>query len=82
MCHQSVGLIQAALEVAGVATVGVSLCQEITQRTRSPRSLYVPFPFGYPLGKPLDPELQREIVMQALELLEAPGPPPVEADYS
>jgi len=77
MCHQSVGLIQGALEAAGIATVGVSVCREITEKVAPPRTLLAPFPFGYPLGRPRDAALQRSVILAALSLLEAPGPPPV-----
>jgi len=79
MCHQSVGLIQAALERAGVSTVSVSTCEEITSRVGPPRWLRSPFPFGFPLGRAHDPALQRQVILEALALLDAPGPPPVTA---
>ena len=77
MCHQSVGLIQGALEEAGMATVGVSMARELTEKVRPPRTLEVPYPFGYPLGAPGDTPLQSAIIRQALALLHDPGPPPV-----
>ena len=77
MCHQSVGLIQGALEEAGMATVGVSMTRELTEKVRPPRTLEVPYPFGYPLGAPGDAPLQSAIIRQALALLDDLGPPPV-----
>ena len=77
MCHQSVGLIQGALEDVGIATVSVSVCPEITEKVAPPRALYVPYAFGYPLGRPKDPGLQRRIILKALSLFDAKGPPPV-----
>lgn len=70
MCNQAVGLIQGSLEEAGIATVALSLLPEVTKKVRPPRALFVPFRFGYPLGKPHDRDLQREIVLAALRLLE------------
>lgn len=64
-----------------MATVGVSLCREITEKIGPPRTLQVPFAFGYPLGAPRDPELQGRILRAALRLLEETGPPPVTAEY-
>jgi hypothetical protein len=69
MCVQAVGLIQAAIELAGIATVSISLLREITEIIRSPRSLFVPYPLGYPLGRPNDPSLQHRIIASALSLL-------------
>lgn len=70
MCNQSVGLIAGAIERAGIPTVSLSLLLMVTKKVRPPRSLYVPFQFGYPLGKPNDAELQRQIIRAALNLLE------------
>ena len=70
MCNQSVGLIASVVEKAGIPTVGLSLLLIATKKVRPPRSLYVPFPFGYPLGKPNDSKLQHQIVRAALDLLE------------
>ncbi len=69
------------MEAAGIATVGVSLCEEITSKVRPPRTLYVPFPFGYPLGEADDAALQTRIVAEALSLLEAKGSPPVSREW-
>jgi hypothetical protein len=70
MCHQSVGLIQRALEYAGITTVSLSLLREITEKIRPPRALFVPFPLGYPLGRPHDAGLQTRIMRAAFALLE------------
>ena len=70
MCNQTVGLIQGALEEAGIASVALSLLPEVTKKVRPPRTLFVPYPFGYPLGKPHDRTLQRQIILEALRLLE------------
>ena len=69
MCNQSVGLIQRAIEYAGITTVSISLLREITQKIRPPRALYVAFPLGYPLGEPDNPELQTRVMRAAFALL-------------
>ena len=69
MCHQSVGLIQRAIEQQGIATVSLSLLREITEKVRPPRALFVPYPLGYPLGTPNDPALQTRIILAAFALL-------------
>ncbi len=68
MCHQTVGLVGGELERRGVVTVSVSLLPEITARVRPPRALEVPYPLGYPLGRPDEPELQRRILLAMLRL--------------
>ena len=78
MCHQSVGLIQRALEAAGIATVSISLLREITEKVRPPRALFVPFPLGYPLGRPHDADLQTRIMRAAFALLERVDAPVLE----
>ena len=69
MCHQSVGLIQRAIEYAGICTVSISLLREITEKVQPPRALFVPAPLGYPLGEPDNPELQTRILLSASSLL-------------
>jgi D-proline reductase (dithiol) PrdB len=69
MCNQSVGLIQRQIEYAGITTVSISLLREITEKTRPPRALFVPFPLGYPLGEPNNTDLQTRIMRAAFALL-------------
>lgn len=69
MCHQSVGLIQRAIEYAGIATVSISLLREITEKIQPPRALYVPFSLGYPLGEPNNTDLQTRVIQAAFALL-------------
>jgi len=38
-------------------------------------------PFGYPLGAPDDPELQRDIILAALALLSKPVNEPLIVNY-
>ncbi len=82
MCHQSVGLIAGVLEKAGIPTVSLSLLRRVTEKVRPPRALCVPFPFGYPLGKPSDAKLQHQIIHAALGLLESPEELPILRDFA
>ena len=77
MCNQSVGLIQRAVEEAGISTVSITLAEGMTQKIKPPRALAVPYPFGHPLGEPNNPELQHAIIAEALALLEDKTPPPI-----
>lgn len=63
------GLIASVLEKRGIPTICVTLLKEVTEKVRPPRSLFVPFPLGYPLGEPHNPGLQKRILMDALSLL-------------
>ncbi len=64
------GLIAAELERRGIATVTLQLLKEVAVRVRPPRALWVPFPHGYPLGRPGDPPGQHAVIEAALRLLE------------
>ena len=63
-----------------VATTGVSLIREHAQGMKPPRSLFVPFPLGRPLGSPDQPDFQRDVLHTALQLLET-ATETVLADY-
>lgn len=78
MCVQAVGLIQAAIESKAISTVSISLLREVTIQIRPPRALFVPFPMGYPLGAPNDPQLQHRIISAALRLLPRADVPLIE----
>ena len=81
MCNQSVGLIASVIEKVGIPTAGLSLLREVAERVRPPRTLFVPFAFGYPLGEPNRLVLQHAILGEALKLLEAPDPLPILRDF-
>lgn len=70
MCNQTVGLVQAALERERITTVSLSLLREVATLIKPPRTLFVPFPMGFPLGEPNNPELQQRVIAAALALLE------------
>ena len=81
MCNQSVGLIQSVIEKQGIPTVSITLLREVTKKVRPPRSLFVDQPLGYPLGRPNDAEMQREILVATLRLLELDQPLPILEEY-
>lgn len=81
MCSQAVSLAAAEMERRGIATAALQLLRESAERVRPPRALLVPFPFGYPLEAPADPERQRAVLEALLDVLERPGPPPVLEEY-
>lgn len=54
----------------------VTSARSITESVNPPRAVFVDFPLGHTTGKPHDPQLQRDIVTQALSALvtvEEPG---------
>jgi len=81
MCNQTVSLVAAEVERAGIPTTVIVFLHEAVQKLRPPRALWVPFDHGYPLGEPNNPELQKSVLRQTFALLDEPGPPPVLKDY-
>src|SRR5260370_35098168 len=51
------------------------MVREHTEKTKPPRALFVPFPFGHALGRPDDPHLQHRVLRAALALLTEPAGP-------
>ena len=80
MCVQTVGLIQAEIERNGIPTVSISLLKEVISVIKPPRSLFVPFKMGYPLGLPNNADLQLKVITQALSLLKKNNTP-ILADF-
>ncbi|HYL58052.1 MAG TPA: hypothetical protein VEU51_04220 [Candidatus Acidoferrales bacterium] len=76
MCHQSVGLIAREIEAAGIPTLCMTSALDITQAVKPPRAVFVNFPLGHQTGPPDRPELQRQIVsdaMRAFATIATPG---------
>ena len=63
------GLIQRAIEAEGIPTAGVSIVREFTERIRPPRSVFVNFPMGRPMGRAQDDKTQRAVLLAALDTL-------------
>ena len=68
-------MLARVFEAAGLVTVIIAMVREHVEKVKPPRSLYVPYPFGFALGKPNEPELQHRIIAAALELTEKPQGP-------
>lgn len=70
------GLIQRAVEAAGMATISVSLSKEITAKVRPPRALLPGFPLGHPIGFPGQPSCQLQVLrllLKHLKDIQSPG---------
>jgi len=65
MCHRSVGLVQGAVERAGITTVSVTMRPEITSHMGVSRAAFVRFPLGNPFGEPHRAD-QHHLVLGAL----------------
>jgi len=64
---QSVGLIARHAEAVGISTLIMTSALDITKAVNPPRAAFLDFPLGHTTGKPNEPELQREILVQAFE---------------
>ena len=76
MCHQSVGLLARHVEAVGISTLCMTSALDITQAVNPPRAAFLDYPLGHTTGKPHQPALQREILLEALagfSDLTAPG---------
>jgi D-proline reductase (dithiol) PrdB len=76
LSHQSAGLIQREIEAAGIPTVGVSVCRDITYQLQVPRAVALRFPLGNPFGSAMDTPMHSRVLKDALALIEsakAPG---------
>ena len=64
------------VEQSGIPTLSMTSALDITQAVKPPRAVFVNFPLGHQTGKPNQPALQRQIVLDALrafETISAPG---------
>ena len=75
------GLIAGVIEKCGIPTVCLSLLREVSEKVLPPRTLFVPFPMGSPLGEPGNPDLQNRIIRAALDLLNNSEKLPLLADF-
>lgn len=57
------------IEQKGIATTVIGLVRPHLEKSQPPRSLFVPFQLGRPLGEPEDKAFQRQVLMHALNLL-------------
>lgn len=79
-CTRSTCAIGYYLESEGIMSTGIALVRENAEALQPPRLLAVPFPLGYPLGKPNDAPFQRRVIEASLDLLNRPAGPVLE-DY-
>lgn len=63
------GLIQREIEAAGISTIGISIVRGFTEKIKPPRTVFLPWPFGHPLGEPFKVAQQRTVLVAALDAL-------------
>ncbi|HEV2124061.1 MAG TPA: hypothetical protein VGW38_14955 [Chloroflexota bacterium] len=62
--------MQRAIERRGIPTVSISVALDVTEQAKPPRAVFVPFQMGHHFGVPYHHELQRRIILEALDYLE------------
>jgi hypothetical protein len=75
VCHQTVSLVARHLEANGIPTVIIGSALDVVEYCGVPRFYFTDFPLGNPCGHPWRPDMQREIVRQALALFETSKAP-------
>lgn len=70
LCHQSIGLVARAIELAGIPTMTLAVLKDVAEDVRPPRVAYYNGELGSVAGKPNWPEHQRRILDEALRLIE------------
>jgi hypothetical protein len=71
-----VGLIQREIEKKGIATIGVSIVREYSEKVKPPRTIFLRWPFGHPFGAPFNTAQQRVVLaelLRALYTIQEPG---------
>ena len=61
--------MQRAIERRGIPTVSLSVAIDVTQHAKPPRAVFLPFMMGHHFGVPYHKELQRRIIVEALDHL-------------
>ena len=68
-------LIARHLEQNGIPTVVIGSARDIVEHAAVPRFVFTDFPLGNPAGLPWQPDMQKAILAQALDLLESATTP-------
>ena len=61
--------MQRAIERRGIPTVSVTVARDVTEHVKPPRAIFVPFMMGHHFGVPFHRDLQRRIILEALDRL-------------
>ncbi|MCP4402769.1 MAG: hypothetical protein GY801_36385 [bacterium] len=64
-------MVQREIERAGISTVGISIVRKFSEQVKPPRTIFLKWPFGHPLGEPFHVAQQRTVLRKAFEALES-----------
>ena len=62
--------MQRAAERRGIATVSPSVARDVTEHAKPPRAVFLPFMMGHLFGVPFHTALQRQVLMEMIDMLE------------
>lgn len=62
-------MIQREIEKVGIATIGISIVRDYTEKVSPPRTVFLRWPFGHPLGEPGNVKQQRAVLFEAFRAL-------------
>lgn len=65
------GLVQREIERSGIPTIGVSIVRDYSEKVRPPRTVFLKWPFGHPLGEAGNISQQRAVLFEAFKALYA-----------
>jgi len=71
-----VGLIQREIEKEGIPTIGISIVRDYSEKVSPPRTIFLRWPFGHPLGEPFNAAQQRVVLAESLHafsVIKEPG---------
>jgi hypothetical protein len=57
------------IERAGIPTAGITIVRKYTEKIKPPRSVFLRWPFGHPLGEPFMIEQQRAVLTEVFKAL-------------
>jgi len=57
------------IEKAGIPTIGISIVRKYSEAVKPPRTVFLRWPFGHPLGEPFKPAQHRVILAEAFRAL-------------
>lgn len=63
------GLIQREIERSGIPTIGISIVRKYSEKVKPPRTVFLRWPFGHPLGEAFNTAQQRSVLLIAFEYL-------------
>lgn len=53
----------------GIPTIGISIVREYTEKVKPPRTIFLRWPFGHPMGEPFNIAQQRAVLAEAFKAL-------------